>query len=143
DGAGWRFQHLPLETAGLGTRLPSELQMAAPYSFNTILRVNVSRQSGNCRRLHRSNPTWPGAELPLGKQPIEDTLNFGAVLRRVIPVDGALEPVAKRNFRLPSEQLLRQRIVGNTVQRTHRHVRACLDLRFMLGELANHVRAIQ
>ena len=77
----------------------------------------------------------PSKSLPLsfGQHAAKGALHFFAVLRRVIPVDSALQTIAEEHFRLPSEQFLRHDLIGSLLH-------CCLgDLLFICARASQRV----
>src|SRR5258708_31767438 len=76
----------------------------------------LPRKTTNCPTQHKYNTAEISAlpensASPLREHSLEDPLHLFAVLGGEIPVDRALQPLAKRHLRLPAAQSLGQRIV--------------------------------
>src|SRR5260370_22125101 len=80
--------------------------------------------------------------LSLGKHAAKRALHFFAVPCCVIPVDGTFQSIAEEQFGLPSEQSLRQGVIGDAVERARGHVGPQLYFRFVACEVANHFRGV-
>src|SRR6202049_3961824 len=116
-GIGWRWTFrgpgrstIPTRNANCrtGTVRPSEATRAI---------VNASRPE-----------TIRETPLALRQAVFQGGFNVGAIFRFIVPLDGALKPVAKGDLGLPSEKFFGARIIGDAIERAGGHIGTELDL---------------
>src|SRR5258708_19311572 len=93
----------------------------------------LPRKTTNCPTQHKHNTAELAAlpeksASPLGEHSLEDPLHLFAVLGGEIPVDRALQPLAKWHIRLPAEQSFTQRVVRHPLPRPNQHTHPLPDL---------------